>query len=77
MQLPVVPPVEPMLARLVADLADCCRAALLPRERLAAAGLTGLAPFEPHAALERVERHGDLHAPVLELVQELPDPEAA
>lgn len=36
-----------------------------------------LLTFEPAGVLERIERHGDLHEPVLDLVQELPDPGTA
>jgi bifunctional non-homologous end joining protein LigD len=41
-------------------------------ERAAAQGRDDLLVFEPAATLERIERHGDLHRPVLELNQRLP-----
>ena len=42
-------------------------------EQAAAEGDPDLLRFEAAEVLERVERHGDLFAPVLELEQELPD----
>jgi bifunctional non-homologous end joining protein LigD len=44
-------------------------------ERTAAAGRPELLTFEPPAVLERIERLGDLHRPVLELEQRLPSVE--
>jgi len=42
-------------------------------ERTAESGDADEIRFEAGAVLERVERRGDLFAPVLELTQELPD----
>jgi len=42
-------------------------------ERAAESGDGGPLTFEASEVLDRVERHGDLFAPVLELQQELPD----
>jgi bifunctional non-homologous end joining protein LigD len=44
-------------------------------ERCAAEGDPELLRFASHEVLDRVDEHGDLFAPVLELEQELPDPE--
>jgi len=40
---------------------------------VADSGDKGKLVFESDAVLDRIERHGDLFAPVLELEQELPD----